>query len=132
MTDSEFCAMFGEWVKRLGLSHWRINLNLSVPAAEMETDSSIATVTTHGAYDEADIGFIEGWSAWDDDKIERTMVHELVHLHLRDLDNMLDVASETMRPSGRKMFDALSHAAMENLVERMTNVLVDLRQCGTI
>lgn len=107
------------WQRRLHLRHWEIEFNWRLDPEESSAD---AQIDTHDLYDAAEIRLAPGWAEWDDDKMNRTVAHELTHCLTRDVERTL----EALKPSRPGVADHLIERDIEALVERVSRALVEL------
>lgn len=131
MTFDELDLLLRTWQRRLGLDLWRIELVVDrlrwAEQVRSRGEGFDATVWRSSDYDTArvylDPAAAEGWSPTE---AADYIVHELVHLALRELDVVADLVEPLV---SRDAFDLL-HAsylhALESTVDRLARQLVAL------
>lgn len=116
------------WVKLLGLGWWRIDfaykregLKLDDNIDDTGTEFTAAKTHAHWQYLDALTEWNMPWVAGaDDENLEKTVVHELVHLFINE---MREWAGDGAPPGGLK--HAIRHE--ERVVTQLTNALLRLR-----
>lgn len=123
MTAEDFTRIWTEWVRRLRLGNWEWDVLLGV-----ELEDAEAQITPHVHYDNARIEVKTGWEHWDKQHLNEVVVHELLHVALRDLDHILHMPCEVGAWKGgqasRLYHDALEHA-LEGFIQRQAQLFVD-------
>jgi len=112
------------WQSRLKLDHWRITVDWQRPSPP----GSYAEVILEGdTYDVATVRLdLRGYPKWDQRMANETIVHELVHLHERDLRFAITSAEDMVaKPAWALYWDRVTHER-EGLVDRVATVLVEL------
>lgn len=109
-------ALLGEWVKRLGLEDWLINLEVNVDVKEMENADGITyyedTIKTAKIRigSEGERESIERRIKYD---FERILVHELLHIKFGVLDIGTPMTYEA------KVTDSVMHQLIEDLAQAL-------------
>lgn len=121
MRLTDFDRSCRRWLKRFGLSDWRLNVkaepvldltssNQSAAAVcEAEAEYRIATITAD----------IEKMKAWDEWGMEQISSHEVAHLILKPLDNLMNAMYSEMAPERAKAFRDWFHNENEQMTERI-------------
>lgn len=113
------------WRKRLGLTHWTVTVKSSGP---LENESAILEVHRHDDAHRAVI-FVAPWlisgepfdadEEIDDRYVEQAVVHELCHLHFRDV-------VFPIRDDVEELFGQVTHALVMRQLSRAEEGAVDL------
>jgi hypothetical protein len=123
MTRDAIEGLVRAWAPRLGLSHWEIEIAWD----ETLLPSEMANVVTESAYDGAFVTFntdlVENRDA---EYVEATVVHELVHIVMRDLDATLPPVLDLVPKGAAALARARYEHEIEGVVDRMAGVLVAL------
>jgi hypothetical protein len=113
--------MLALWLYRLNLPHWRVKMNWDEPPLE----GSDADACANEFYDEATIRLKPEFTTWSTERIEEVIVHELVHLHVRDLVQAVDsIEPHVKTASAWKVFQHRFVHEQEGLVDRLAVVMV--------
>ena len=122
MTRKQFEREFRTWQNRLGLDAWHVEINWDEPARK-DCD---ATTWRSDDYDRAVIKLDVEWPSWDDDFTRRIIVHELLHLLTRDVDEVFDSLETQLQ---RDLYTATQNRykhEIEGLVDRLSYRLVEI------
>lgn len=106
----------------LGLAHWRIEIKI---LEELRDDRETnASVVCSSHYDTAWMEFERSFlNEAEEAQVDQTIVHELVHMAMRDFDNAIsDVYVSLGQPARAIWMDHVDHAR-EGLVERLARTL---------
>jgi hypothetical protein len=125
MTEQDLRELVARWVARLGLERWRVDLVFDPERpAEVGCDAN-AWRSDH--YERAEIFLHPAWRQWEPDFAEATIVHELLHLHLRDVEEaMLPAVAELAHPHAVKVLrDRIEHE-LEQAIDVLAHRLVAL------
>lgn len=110
------------WQSRLKLDHWNIKVDWDKPSAE----GYDAECTRSDQYDSATLTFDSKFTKWDVEFATRTVVHELLHLHERDLSEAVKVIEVLVgKPSYQMIHERILHER-EGLVDRLAWILVEI------
>lgn len=107
------------WSEQLLLSHWELQVVLD-PGMDEDV---MASCEPHPFYDQATLTFR---SDIQDDQIEYNVVHELVHVMLRDLDETTQAVMSILGYSAARGHILRHEHAEENLVDRLARVMLEL------
>jgi hypothetical protein len=110
-----------DWAVRLNLQHWDIKVMWDEPA-----DQKIDTANIIRDYDYAKIHLAGNWPTWSKDIAQRTIVHELMHLVTRDLEQVCADMEEVLGRLAWAVFEKRHNHELEAVVDRMATVLVFL------
>jgi hypothetical protein len=90
VTERELNQILRRWQRRMGLERWQIELDLEKPTESFgENDWHWAELARSNNYEEATIRLHPEWRSWSAEKAEHHLVHELVHVWTRDLEETL-------------------------------------------
>ena len=114
------------WQHALALDHWRFNVKI-VNSKPMGHEGAGAAVDFDDHYDYATIEFLR--QQVDDlspEDCDRLIVHELLHVHMRDYDAAVEYVSDQLDDAAYDVWkEALNHA-QEGFIERIAFALVTL------
>lgn len=82
MTQRKLETIVRLWQRRLGLGTWELEIDFETPAA----DSHLAEMSQSRDYDEGTLRLESEWQKWPTRKAHQVVVHELLHVVLRDLE----------------------------------------------
>lgn len=104
----------------LGLTHWKIDTTI----VDTEEGEPNAEVTPSMHYDTARIEFRKGFlEESNEEEIDLVILHELVHVAMRDLERALELPEAHLGMPARALWmDALDHHR-EGLVDRLARAL---------
>lgn len=134
MTEAKLRALFDLWQKRLGLSTWKIEIELAVCERECH---DLVLMETHrsGVYETATIR-VQPWALTGnvpeegptqpltDRYLETKVVHELLHCSMRDLRFADDMIVEELRPDFNRAWQIVQRKAEESVVDKLATALV--------
>lgn len=130
MTERQLERIVRVWQKRLGLQAWDVKLSF-VPTSYCScSDDADATTWRQNDYDRAVIFPNAKWASWDDDYLNRLIVHELMHLVTRDLDRVIASVEEQIHADAWRMIDKRYDHEIEGVVDRIANRFVDIAGCA--
>lgn len=110
------------WQRRLGLESWDVKVNLHEPCHE----DADATTWRSNQYERAEIRFDRDWGKWDLAFANRIVVHELVHLLARDVDEVMKPPLEHLDSRLAKTLEKIQDREMEGLVDRLAYRFVEV------
>jgi hypothetical protein len=118
------------WIQRLGLQNWDIRFVWGEELAEYWADggpSAHASTWRSKSYDQARIYVNpKDFESWTDHEARVNIVHELLHLVLRDTEFVLDhIEGLLHRDVDRVISETFQHH-LEGAVERLARTLVNL------
>ena len=126
MTRKQFEAILRGWQKRLGLERWDLRIDWDKPTSE---DADASTWRSND-YDSAILYLDPDWASWEKsrgrDFVNRIIVHELLHLAIRDVDSVVDSLESHLH---RDVFAVTEHRykhEYEGFVDRMSYRIVEL------
>ena len=108
------------WQQRLRLGHWQIRIDWDTPSDHH------ADIKPWSVYDYATLRFNSAAPTWSPLIANRNIVHELLHLALRDVDYAVETAELVMAANTYKLFEAAVDNASEAAIDRLATVLVHL------
>lgn len=110
------------WQKRLGplgVAHWRIE-SVTITDAVPGEPGALAAVQPSESYDSVrfyfDAEFIDNCNERD---LDETILHEWIHVAMRDLDVVIHDVEETLPPAAADFWARSIHHAREGLVDRL-------------
>lgn len=136
MTEAQLRDLLTEWAQRLGLDRWHLKLVIG------GTDEATSYMETHrSGYYERGIIYVAPWLLGDgevpdnvmerepDDRfIEASLVHELLHLHIRDLRAVVrDDLDGQVHRDVHVQIEKAAERAEEQCVDRLAVALVRAR-----
>lgn len=132
MTPGKLRRRIAYWQRALGplgVGHWKLSVDIvDEPRGQRNSDAGVF-VPTH--YDTARMEFRrEHVETCGDEELDCTIVHELVHLALRDLREVVDSSSERLSPSAEALFDELFDHEMEGVTDRFARTFVALHNAN--
>jgi hypothetical protein len=114
------------WAKRLeplGLRHWQIEVEC-LPEVDEETNKG-AEVRVSRHYDSATIIFAGNkLDAMTDHEVDEVIVHELLHIVFRDLEEAHDSVKGELHPWIRDSWSERIEHETEGIVEKLARALV--------
>lgn len=119
--------MVADWVPRLGLSHWLIGFAWDQEVGKPDDDRKEAVCTIADDYDQCTIQISKGFERWPLDWAEWVVVHELVHIAMRDVSDSVGRATEYLSEQAKALADACFVHAEEGFVDRISYSLVTLK-----
>lgn len=136
MTRANVEKLTRQWAKRLGIDHWKIVVRFDAPAGKLDEedcaasdwadDYELATIwyqpwLPHGPYPKDRQG-----PEWDDVQVEATIVHELLHLVLRDIKmTALEPIENVLGKEAYEIYKTQVYRSHEQAIERTAQALVE-------
>ena len=112
-----------KYLVELGIAHWRIDCITITD----ELENANASVWVSSDYDTMavrfDADFVEEASA---QRLDEAIVHELLHVWMRDLDRAIDSAEDYLSAASRAEWSARIDHERENMVEQAARLIVRL------
>lgn len=128
MTREGIETLVAEWLPRMHLSHWKVTIDWSKPVE----DDTAALVEREDTYDITTMRFSAEYPTWTEQYAEWTVVHELMHLVTRDLEQAVEASHDSLPAAARKLADARFEHELEGVVDRTARVLVELWAPGRL
>jgi hypothetical protein len=128
MTERQLQKRVEHWLKalpELGLVHWRANVDIVDEPSSDAYISAKASVACSSHYDTFWMEFRREWvdDDPDDDDVDQVIIHELMHVVMRDFDHEVDKVEEFLGCVTKELWaDSVKHAR-EGLVERLARTL---------
>lgn len=111
------------WQAKLNLSHWHIEVKI-VEKPE-EHDDAAACVLRAASYDLAELQMAEETlRTHDAEELDIVICHELMHIHMRDLDEVSLFALERLPTKHQEGYHARLMHEQEGLVDRLARAFV--------
>ena len=125
MTRKQIEALVEAWKARLGLDGWKIAVEFpTVPTA------SYSEVTVDGSYDSATLTVSPGFEAMTQKVANQTVVHELLHLLIRDMDAVMEDARSQLHPQASAQVEKRYEHEVEGFVDRLAIRIVEIGGCA--
>lgn len=118
MTKSALERLVRLWQGRLGLERWKIDVKVS-----SEPIGGFADVQASSQYEFATVTFAAGIA---DEVVEQTVVHELLHLLLRDTDALVEDARSQLHPQASVQVEKRYEYVQEGFVDRLAARIVEI------
>lgn len=123
---NDFVAKNRRWLERyvrqlqaaMNLGHWTIVLRDGDPPDEDRSDTYKAAVWRSNAYLTADL-YVASHETRDD--LRASIVHELVHIHLRDYDEAIRAVERHINQPAYDILASWQHHEMERAVDAISN-----------
>jgi hypothetical protein len=110
------------WCRKLGLREWRVTIDWDTPVKAY----AMASVNVpHQTFD-AEVMLDPSWKTWTETTIDEILVHELLHLSLRNLERAADSAGDLLGKEASVVWDNRLQHELELFIERMAHVVVAL------
>jgi hypothetical protein len=126
VTESQLQRHVERWARRLaplGLSHWEFFVEI-VSADALDSDNSDAQVQPSIKYDSAHMLFKDTFiQNAEVEQIDKTIIHELLHLVFRDFENMIDLVTQELGVTAKELVEKTIDHEIEGVVERLTRTL---------
>lgn len=129
LTGEQLVELVELYQRRLGLEHWRIEVDLETPPAD---PASSAEVDRFLDYPTARIRFNAAWPVTPADRwgdfglsIDEIVAHELAHLLLQPIDRVVDHTFEQLGGQAGAIAAAAYKSALEQSVDAVARVLVE-------
>lgn len=122
MTKAGIERLVREWTSRLGLERWKIDVKWDDPCG----DDFTAVIDKSSYYDTATIRLEADWQKWKPDFAEQTMVHELLHLLHRDVDEAFRDLEGQLQRDAWVLSERRYKQAMEGFIDRMATRLTEI------
>lgn len=122
MTKRQIEGLVETWKGHLGLDGWKIAVEFAtVP------DTSYAEINGERSYDAAKLTISPAYGEWTENFAEQTIVHELLHLLVRDIDNVVEDARSQLHPQASAQIEKRYDHEVEGFVDRLAIRIVALR-----
>lgn len=129
ITEEELMERVEEWQQRLGglgIAHFVIE-GLNVVDITPGGPGAKASVQVSNNYDTATFWFThEFLEETEEQELEETIIHEWVHVAMRDLDFSLESVESWMPPITYQMWDETVDHEREGFVDRIAQALIQM------
>lgn len=125
-TEEELERYVRTWQRRLGLDEWRIEINLDGDVPEHNDEKAEASAIRSQVFDDAEVRFHPDWRMWSPYKLETVVVHELLHLVIRDLELIVDDVDGLLHRDVHDVIREGYRRHVEQAVDRLAHRLVRL------
>ena len=130
MTKKQVNAYIWEWQEILRLDEWEVLVKSNeTNVVRDEGDDVAASARTE--FNEARC-YLHVARDYPDDELKSYIRHELLHLSLAEMRNLLEKAIEAMGPEAAKLFEELMLTAEERTVYRLDRALTKILEKQTI
>lgn len=127
MTINQLRKRVEFWQGKLGLEHWRIECITMCTETEGGPHAA-ATVHTAAHYDSCDFQFTYDLIEQGPWRLDVAIVHEWLHVLMRDLDETFNLVERWMPEAAYSNFEDTVDHAREGLVERLARAIVALER----
>lgn len=121
MTPKQLEALVSEWQARMGLDHWRISVEVS-----SEREDYFAATAPSEQYRTASIKFDPDFAAKRPEEAVQTIVHELLHIAMRDVDSAVEAATAELHPAAAGQASKRYTHAVEGFVDALAVAITNL------
>lgn len=125
MTERVLRRILAGWQKRLRLEHWDVKLDLETFA----NPGCYATVWAADDYDTATVKVDAEWRGWSTELANQTVVHELLHIVFRDVDEAVCAGRQRLSDDAAAVVKYGYEHALEGTADRLAHRLVELGGC---
>jgi hypothetical protein len=123
VTRTQIREYVNEWQHLLQLDRWHITLKWEA------LEDIVAEIVTDDMYDYATIKFDDAVLATKGaEYIEKTVIHELLHLHDRDRKMMFEEISSSLAPDTWRLFERVIYQQTEAQLDRIASILYDIKR----
>lgn len=120
MTQATVERLVKKWQAKLGLDHWEIGIDWDAQCDQ----EAFMSITRMKSYDRATIEVSPDWGKWSDAETEQRVVHELLHLVLREIDTIVfDHLDGHLSPAEHDIINSAYRHHSEGVVDRLATVL---------
>lgn len=117
-------AYWQKTLKPLGLEHWNLEVDVVEDPSPGATRDASAAVSCSTHYDTAWLEFREDWLPdAPDEEIDKVIIHELLHVAMRDFDHEADKPEEFLGVVVGEVWQSGMKHAREALVEKLARTL---------
>lgn len=125
MTPRQLAARVRHWRAVLRLDHWEFDVEV-VDRFE-DSDEAFARCRPEDYYDKATLIFRRDWlTEADQQDLDETVVHELLHAYMRNFDHAIERVNDQLAPGVRDLWEESVRHERENVVERLSSLIVSL------
>lgn len=111
------------WKGRLYLAHWQTTIAWDRP---LDEGDAIGECDRYDSYDYATLRFAPSLFTSDRRKVNTTVVHELLHMSMRDLEWAACSVEKLLPKAVYTLFDARFEHEAEAMIDRLATILVEL------
>jgi hypothetical protein len=124
-TRREVVAAVKLWQRRLRLEHWEIEIDWD----QEPPDDAIAAAWRSTHYELARLRFQSDWPTWSVRYLHQNVVHEMLHLAMRDVDSIADlIPTAGLRRDVDDVLIASYKHHSEGFVDHLARALVALAE----
>lgn len=125
VTREQIEQIVSEWQIALGLQLWDLKVDWNKPCEE---DADASTWRSN-QYERATMHFPESIEGLDLATANRLVVHELLHLHTRGIDELLKDTYDQMHRDASSQVERRYEKEIEGVVDRLAYRLVEIGGC---
>lgn len=122
MTEKQVLVALSDWQDWLGLNAWNIELAFNEPA-DLDNEAEIEH-PIH--YDRATIRLAANWKTWAPLKLHQLLVHELLHLTTRDLEQAYGALKNQVHPDVWSVTESRCTHEIEGVIDRLAVRIVEI------
>lgn len=140
MTQRDVNKSLAHWKSVLGLDDWTIKLDEDSPSApwlkwptdlardDGEDAEAIPTAQIVRApdYRFARINLAPDWRTWDQERLDITICHELLHCVFKEIEWSTDLLTNRISEKTKSFFDSVFLHALEGTIEHLARRLVEV------
>jgi len=117
-------GLVAEWLPRLGLGHWQVTVDWNAFTPEGEA----ARISPADDYDTARLQVSSEWATWTVEWAEWTIVHELLHIAMRDVDLAAYAGFDELSGRASRLVTARYTHEVEGMVDRLAAALIAMHR----
>lgn len=126
ITEKQLAARVALWQERMadtGVGSWRVDSVNKVDESPSGPDA-LASVQTSNRYDSCSFWFTNEFLAdADDQTLDETIVHEWLHVAMRNFDNAIDAAAFELSSGSRYQWNDRVDHEREGLIDRLSRLI---------
>lgn len=140
LTQRDVNRSVAHWTTVLGLEAWEIKLEEDSPSApwsrwpnDLARDDAdeaevipTATIVRAPDYQHARINLGPDWRTWDQEKLDRTVCHELLHCVFKEIEWSTDLLTNRIPDKTKSLFDSVFMHALEGTIEHLARRFVEV------
>lgn len=124
-SEAKMLRTISTWQKRLKLEHIKLDIKLD---EDPEHPDALASVSPDALYDRAELQFRSDWREHEPFELNRIVVHELLHIMLRDFGRAVRSIGSAgiLSHQVQVLWHEQCEEAEEGFIDRMAHRLVEL------
>ena len=125
MTVKQLGARVRYWSRILRLRHW--DFDVEIVEGFADSPESYARCHCEDSYDQALLSFKQEWlDEAEYEEIEIAVVHELLHVYMRNFDHTVERIEDQLAPTTAAIWHEQVKHDRENTVDRLSRLIVQL------